>query len=197
MRMRRTIGLSLALLVVSVTAMAKQAHSGHDQAVPSSKSKPAKAETIAGKLHGKQHRTPGKLAARSEPRHAASAHQQFGRLPPPDRYVGPLQVIGQREVGSAAWYGGHHIGRRTASGDRLDAVHLTAAHRSLPLRSLVRVTNLSNGRSVICRINDRGPVSPSLLIDVSPSVADELDMKRAGIVRVAVEPVAPAPNPPR
>jgi rare lipoprotein A len=192
--MRRTIGLSLALLVVSATAMAKQAHSGHDQAVPSIKSKPDKAAPIAGKLHGKQQRAHGTVVARSEPRHAG---KYAGRLPPPDQYIGPLQVIGQREIGSAAWYGGHHIGRRTASGDRLDAVHATAAHRSLPLRSLVRVTNLSNGRSVVARINDRGPVSRSLLIDVSPSVADELDMKRAGIVRVAVEPVAPAPNPPR
>jgi len=197
MMMRRTIGLSLALLVVSATAMAKQAHSGHDEAMPSSKSKLAKADTIAGKLHTKQQRAHGKVAARSEPRHAGQARQQAARLPPPDQYVGPLQVTGQREIGAAAWYGGHHIGRRTASGDRLDAVHLTAAHRSLPLRSLVRVTNLSNGRSVVCRITDRGPVSQRLLIDVSPSVADELDMKRAGIAKVAVEPVAPAPGAPR
>jgi rare lipoprotein A len=194
MRMRRTIGLSLALLVVSATAMAKQAQSGHDHAVPSTKSKPDKATTAAGKLHGKKQRTRGKVVARSEP---LDAGKHADRLPPPDEYIGPLQVIGQQEIGSAAWYGGHHIGRRTASGDRLDAIHLTAAHRSLPLRTLVRVTNLSNGRSVVARINDRGPVSRSLLIDVSPGVADKLDMKRAGIVRVSVEPVAPAPNPPR
>jgi rare lipoprotein A len=191
MRLRRTIGLSLALLVVSAAAMAKQAHSGDDQAAPSSKSKPAKADTNVGKLHDTQQRARGKVVARSEPRHAG---EHAARLPPPDQYIGPLQVIGQREIGSAAWYGGHHIGRRTASGDRLDAVHATAAHRSLPLRSLVRVTNLSNGRSVIARITDRGPVSRSLLIDVSPSVADVLDMKRAGIVKVAIDPVAPAPN---
>ena len=196
MRMRRTIGLSLALLVVTATAMAKQAHSGHDQAVPSSKSKPVKSQAAAGKLHAKQHRAHGNAIARSDPRHAPPAPRHAGRLPPPDEYIGPLQVIGQREVGAAAWYGGRHIGRRTASGDRLDGVHLTAAHRSLPLRSLVRVTNLTNGRSVIARITDRGPVSRALLIDVSPSVADELDMKRAGIVKVAVEPVAPAPRQP-
>jgi len=195
--MRRTIGLSLALLVVSVAAMAKQTHSGQDQAVPSSKSKPAKADASAGKLHGKQPRAHGKAAARSEPQHAGQAREQAAHLPPPDQYIGPLQVIGQREVGAAAWYGGHHIGRRAASGDRLDAIHATAAHRSLPLRSLVRVTNLSNGRSVIAQITDRGPVSHSLLIDVSPSVADGLDMKRAGIAKVAVEPVAPAPTAPR
>ncbi len=197
MRMRRTIGLSLALLVVSAAAMAKQTHSGHDEPAPSSKAKPAKADTNAGKPHGKQQRTHGKVAARSEPRHAEQAREQAARLPPPDRYIGPVQVIGQREVGAAAWYGAHHIGRRTASGDRLDAIHATAAHRSLPLRSLVRVTNLSNGRSVIAQITDRGPVSHSLLIDVSPSVADGLDMKRAGIAKVAVEPVAPAPTAPR
>jgi rare lipoprotein A len=71
-------------------------------------------------------------------------------------------------------------------------VHPTAAHRSLPLNSLVRVTNLSNGRSIIATINDRGPVSRSLLIDVSPCVADELEMRGAGIATVAVEPVARA-----
>jgi rare lipoprotein A (peptidoglycan hydrolase) len=197
MRMRRTIGLSLALLAVSATAIARQAQTGHDHSVPSSEAKPAKVDAIAANHQIKQRRAHGRLAARSEPRQASHARRHAARLPPPDRYIGPLQVIGQREIGSAAWYGGHHIGRRTASGDRLDAVHLTAAHRSLPLHSLVRVTNLSNGRSVVARITDRGPVSQSLLIDVSPSVADELDMKRAGIVKVTVEPVAPASNPPR
>jgi len=196
MRMRRTIGLSLALLVASTAAMAKQVHSGRDDAVPTTKSKTAKADTAAVKTAGKQHPAHGKLAARSRPRHAGQARQHAARLPPPDQYIGPLQAIGQREIGAAAWYGGRHIGRRTASGERLDAVHLTAAHRSLPLYSLVRVTNLANGRSVVARINDRGPVSHSLLIDVSPGVADELDMRRAGIVKVAVEPVAPAPSPP-
>lgn len=197
MRMRQTIGLSLALLVVSATAMAKQAHSGHDQAVPSPKSKPAKADTIAGERHGNRHLTHGRAIARSLPRHAGHARQQTARLPPPDQYIGPLQVIGRPEIGSAAWYGGRHLGRRTASGEPLDAVHATAAHRSLPLHSLVRVTNLSNGRSVVARITDRGPVSQSLLIDVSPSVAAGLDMTHAGIVTVEVAPVAPAPGTPR
>jgi rare lipoprotein A (peptidoglycan hydrolase) len=195
MRMRQTIGLSLALLVVSATAMAKQAHSGHDQTVPSLKSKPAKGDTFAGKPHGNRHQTRGKVA-RSLPRHAAHASPDTARLPPPDRYIGPLQVIGRPEIGAAAWYGGRHLGRRTASGERLDAVHATAAHRSLPLHSLVRVTNLSNGRSVVARITDRGPVSRSLLIDVSPSVAAGLDMKHSGIVTVEVAPVAPAPGTP-
>jgi rare lipoprotein A len=186
MRMRQTIGLSLALLVVSATAMAKQPDAGQGQPVPGVKSKPAKAHTAAGKPSGTRHQVRGgNEVARS------AAQRRASQLPPPDQYIGPLRVIGHPEVGAAAWYGGRHLGRRTASGERLDAVHATAAHRSLPLHSLVRVTNLSNGRSVVARITDRGPVSRSLLIDVSPKVAETLDMKRAGIVTVAVEPVAP------
>ncbi|HEV2334713.1 MAG TPA: septal ring lytic transglycosylase RlpA family protein [Stellaceae bacterium] len=187
--------------------MAKQVHAGRDHAVPSTKSKTAKADTSAtktvskttgkttAKTTAKRHHAHSKLARRLQ--HAGDADQHAARLPPPDQYLGPMKVVGQREIGAAAWYGGRHIGRRTASGERLDAVELTAAHRSLPLYSLVRVTNLTNGRSCVARINDRGPVSHSLLIDVSPGVADKLDMKRAGIVKVAVEPVAPAPSSPR
>jgi rare lipoprotein A len=198
MRMRRTIGLSLALLVVSAAAMAKEAQPGHHHQVPSIKSKPAKTAPAAGKTSGKRHRAGGKAAMRPKIRHGAQARQNAAQLPPPDQYIGPLRVIGQREIGSAAWYGDHHLGRRTASGERLDAIHATAAHRSLPLHSLVRVTNLSNGRSVIATINDRGPVSHSLLIDVSPRSAEELDMVHAGIAKVAIEPVAPASRqPPR
>jgi rare lipoprotein A len=100
-----------------------------------------------------------------------------------------VKAIGPCLVGKAAWYGGRYIGRRTSSGIPLDQIHATAAHRTLPLNSLVRVTNLSNGRSVIVRINDRGPVSDQLLIDMSPKAADELAMKTAGIVPVSIEQV--------
>jgi rare lipoprotein A len=202
MRMRQTIGLSLALLFVSASAIAKEADARRDHPAPNVKSKSVKANTAAGKHAGRQHQVDGTVVSRSLPRHAIAARRQAARLPPPDEYIGPLQVIGRRETGAAAWYGGRHLGRRTADGERLDAVHATAAHRSLPLHSLVRVTNLNNGHSVVARITDRGPVSHSLLIDVSPRVAEALDMKRAGIVTVAVEPVAvepvaPSPNPPR
>ena len=194
MRMQRAIGLSLALLVISPAAMAKQVQQGHPQPVPSIRSKPAKVEPTAGMPSAKRHRSRGKTVVHAEPRPRTEARRQAGQLPPPDQYIGPVKVVGAREVGAAAWYGGYHLGRRTASGDRLDAVHATAAHRSLPLHSLVRVTNLSNGRSIIAKITDRGPVSRSLLIDLSPSCADQLDMKRTGIATVAIEPVAPAPS---
>jgi len=189
MKMRQTIGLSLALLVVSTTAIAKEAQPGQHQPVSSIKSKPAKGVAAAGKP-GTQRRAHDKVIAQARQRRALEAKHHAAKLPPPDEYIGPLQVIGRSEIGSAAWYGGRHLGQRTASGDRLDVVHATAAHRSLPLHSLVRVTNLSNGRSCVARITDRGPVSHSLLIDLSPKVAERLDMMRDGIVKVSVEPVA-------
>jgi len=100
-----------------------------------------------------------------------------------------VKAIGPCQIGRAAWYGGRYIGRRTSSGEPLDQIHATAAHRTLPLNSLVRVTNLNNGRSVIVRITDRGPVSTHLLIDMSPKAADELAMKTAGVVPVSIEQV--------
>jgi rare lipoprotein A len=191
--MRTALGFSCALLLVSTTAMAAESRPGHHHATPSAKAKSGNnTKTAAHSTSRRQSRQPTRLASRT-PRRAAARDEEA--LPPPDEYVGPMQVVGPREVGSAAWYGGYHLGRRTASGERLDGVHATAAHRSLPLDSLVRVTNLRNGRSIICRITDRGPVSRSLLIDVSPRVARQLDMVRSGIATVAVEPVAPAARP--
>ena len=108
---------------------------------------------------------------------------------------GPTLVlaVGRGQTGTAAWYGGSYIGRRTSSGERLDTIHATAAHRSLPLNSLARVTNLRNGRSVVVRVTDRGPLDRSLLIDMSPRAADELRMKEAGLVPVKVEQVVEVP----
>lgn len=203
MRMRTTIGLSLALLIVSAAAWAKQVHVAHHHPADGIKSKHGKAEAVASRSRAKhpqlasahvmRHR-PTRVAnskvARFVARHHAPHHT--AGLPPPDRYIGPLRVVGPIEIGKAAWYGGRHLGERTASGERLDSIHPTAAHRSLPLHSLVKITNLRNGRSVIATINDRGPVSHSLLIDLSPRVAEELDMMRAGIARVTVLPVAAA-----
>jgi rare lipoprotein A len=87
--------------------------------------------------------------------------------------------------GKAAWY--NLVGRQTASGEILDTA--TAAHRSLPLASYAKVTNLDNGRSVVVKINDRGPYTRGRILDLSPHAADALDMKRAGVAAVAVEPL--------
>ncbi len=86
-------------------------------------------------------------------------------------------VIGQ---GSASYYAARFNGRRTASGERFDNGAMTAAHRTLPFGSLVRVTNTANGKSVIVRINDRGPFSAGRMIDVSRAAADELGLVARG-----------------
>jgi rare lipoprotein A len=91
----------------------------------------------------------------------------------------PLTILGK-----ASWYGAFHHGRRTASGEVFDMRALTAAHRTLPLGTRVRVTNLSNGRSVDIRVNDRGPAIRSRIIDVSHGVAVKLDAVAAGVFPV-------------
>lgn len=86
--------------------------------------------------------------------------------------------------GVASYYGNELAGNRTASGERFDPGQLTAAHRSLPFGSMVRVTNTSNGDSVVVRINDRGPFSRGRVIDVSHAAAREIGMHRSGTARV-------------
>ncbi|XQE66480.1 septal ring lytic transglycosylase RlpA family protein [Pseudomonas sp. P3C3] len=89
--------------------------------------------------------------------------------------------------GKASYYASRHHGRRTASGERLNNNALTAAHRELPFGTQVRVTNLSNERSVVVRITDRGPHGRGRLIDLSQAAARQLDMLRAGVATVRVE----------
>jgi rare lipoprotein A len=97
------------------------------------------------------------------------------------------QVTGVRQFGKAAWY--DLVGKKTASGEILDTVTATAAHRALPLASYAIVTNLDNGCSVIVKINDRGPRTRGRIIDLSPRAAEALNMKRAGVADVVIEPV--------
>ena len=86
--------------------------------------------------------------------------------------------------GVASYYGNELAGNRTANGERFDPGQLTAAHRTLPFGSMVRVTNMSNGDSVVVRINDRGPFSRGRVIDVSHAAAREIGMQRSGTARV-------------
>lgn len=88
--------------------------------------------------------------------------------------------------GVASWYGRQFHGRKTASGETYNMHSLTAAHRTLPLGSIVRVTNKSNGKSVIVKINDRGPFHGNRVIDVSKAAATQLGMVSNGIAKVEV-----------
>lgn len=91
------------------------------------------------------------------------------------------------DTGLASWYGAKHHGRRTASGEIFNQTSFTAAHQRLPLGSIVKVTNLENGKSVDLRINDRGPYQKGRIIDVSRAAATVLGMTRSGLARVRVE----------
>ncbi|HKW16813.1 MAG TPA: septal ring lytic transglycosylase RlpA family protein [Terriglobales bacterium] len=94
---------------------------------------------------------------------------------------------GPYQVGTASWYGEYFEGKPTASGEPYNMYDLTAAHMTLPLGTLVRVTNLRNRRSVIVRINDRGPVVPGRIIDLSYNAACVLKFDRKGIQRVRLD----------
>ena len=89
--------------------------------------------------------------------------------------------------GVASYYGREHHGKKTANGEIFDMTKLTAAHRSLPFGTHVKVTNLSNQRSAIVRINDRGPYYQGRIIDLSQAAAERLEMIKSGITNVKLE----------
>lgn len=179
----RTIGLSLASLMISVGAVAKSP------------------ETSSWYNSGNTWTTSCTLSHHHwHVHHARRARHWYAGVPsadaggdPADAYLGPVRPIGQMEIGTAAWY--NMVGARTASGEILDSVTATAAHRTLPLASYARVTNLDTGRSVIVKINDRGPWGRQFIIDLSPHAAAALDVIRPGVAAVIIEPVAVGPAP--
>jgi rare lipoprotein A len=98
------------------------------------------------------------------------------------------------QTGHASWYGGKFQGRLTANGERFDTNKHTAAHRTLPFGTRVRVTNLDNGKSTVVRINDRGPFIQGRIIDLSRAAAEELDMIETGTAPVRIEIVHGEPS---
>src|SRR5579864_3996107 len=105
----------------------------------------------------------------------------------------PEEDANYREEGLASWYGDDFHGRLTANGEVFDMGALTAAHPTLPMPCYARVTNLSNGKSLIVRVNDRGPYHGNRLIDVSNKAAELLEFKGIGVAKVRVEYVGRAP----
>jgi rare lipoprotein A len=99
------------------------------------------------------------------------------------------------ENGLASWYGAAHQGRRTASGERFDHRQFTAAHPFLPFATMLRVTVLGSGRSVLVRVNDRGPNHPGRLVDLSEAAARAIGMDRTGAARVAISVLSPDGTP--
>jgi len=95
------------------------------------------------------------------------------------------------QIGTASWYGESFDGKPTASGEPYDMYDMTAAHLTLPLGSYVRVTNLRNGRAVVVRVNDRGPIVPGRIIDLSYGAANALGYDKRGVQRVRLDIVKP------
>src|SRR5476651_2168710 len=151
-----------------------------------------------------------KFASRIDPKYGVSSSPRvvaFGEPVPKGggtyRVGKPYTVAGRvyvpeedtsyREEGMASWYGDDFHGRLTANGEVFDMASLTAAHPTLPMPCYARVTNLSNGKSLIVRVNDRGPYHGNRVMDVSSRAADLLEFKGNGIARVRVEYVGRAP----
>ncbi|BBM02148.1 septal ring lytic transglycosylase RlpA family protein [Microbulbifer sp. GL-2] len=105
-------------------------------------------------------------------------------------------VKGYKERGQASWYGTKFHGRRTANGEIYNMYAMSAAHKTLPLPSYAKVTNLDNGRSIIVRVNDRGPFVHGRIIDLSYTAAQKLGYVDKGVARVEVEALDPASLPP-
>lgn len=114
----------------------------------------------------------------------SAAAQEVEAIDQVDQSVADIDEETEIGGGMASYYGNELAGNRTASGERFDPAQLTAAHRTLPFGSMVRVTNTSNGDSVVVRINDRGPFSRGRIIDVSQAAAREIGMHRSGTARV-------------
>lgn len=106
--------------------------------------------------------------------------------PEPDKKSAPVEAK-LPQTGEASWYGAKHQGKQTASGTTFDQARLTAAHPSLPFGSRIKVTNLSNGKSVEVEINDRGPFAENRIIDLSQAAAKALGMMESGTTTVRLE----------
>src|SRR5580693_9758608 len=152
----------------------------------------------------------GKFASRVDPKYGVSSSPRvvaFGepvpkgggtyRVGKPYTVAGrvyvPEEDVNYREEGLASWYGDDFHGRLTANGEVFDMASLSAAHPTLPMPCYARVTNLANGKSLIVRVNDRGPYHGNRLIDVSSRAAELLEFKGNGVARVRVEYVGRAP----
>lgn len=123
---------------------------------------------------------------------AATPDNRIVLIPPPPPAPDPLppepaDTVAATYTGLASWYGRRFHGRRTASGEHYDMAAMTAAHKTLPFGSRVRVTNLDNGRSVVVVINDRGPFVKRRVIDVSRAAAKELGFLQDGVTRVRID----------
>ena len=190
MPMRRTMGISLACLMTSACAIAETPEESTTQSIDVTPENPETPTDRSRSFACAAAQDHGSAAYGSE--WAAQRSASFEPVTDacssvPDLCCGQVRMAESSQFGKASWY--DQVGSQTASGEILDTVTATAAHRSLPLASYAKVTNLDNRRSVIVKINDRGPYIRGRIIDLSPRAADVLEMKYAGVAAVVVEPL--------
>ncbi|TCG06442.1 hypothetical protein BZM27_26245 [Paraburkholderia steynii] len=169
----RRLGASVSFLLLAsaLPASASAAAGKHKPVDPKSR---AKAKNAQHGAHVDPKNRANRAAHAVHLAHAASAKGHTSRF---------------RQLGLASWYGRGFHGHRTANGEHFDMYAMTAAHRTLPLGSYVRVTSLASSKSVVVRINDRGPYARGRVIDLSYLAASALGMHRAGVAKVSIERV--------
>ncbi len=183
-RYRASTVVALAVTAVSLAACASQP------------------KGMVNRKHSKEYFSEAAYGVKASPR-VTNKRSRLPRGGGRDQLGGPYKVAGKwyypkedknyRKVGAASWYGDAFHGRLTANGEIYDMTHLTAAHPTMPLPSYARVTNTSNGSSVIVRVNDRGPYASGRIIDLSRRAAEMLDYMHSGTAKVRVEYVGRAP----
>ena len=122
--------------------------------------------------------------------------QHLDRLPPVAPHgKAPIDHSGRKQKGRASYYAGKFVHKKMADGKHMNPQDNVAASKTLPLGTTAKVTNLENGKSATVKVEDRGPYVDGRVVDVTPKVAQELDMKKKGVVPVEVKPIAvPQPN---
>lgn len=177
--MRRLLCLALALAVAACTTAPPRAPAPGQppRDLPAPAPRPGDLDSIPDAVPRHEPRS-----ARGNP----ASYEVFG-----NRYHLLPTAEGYKERGVASWYGPDFHAKSTSSGEPYDMYAMTAAHKTLPIPAYARVTNLANGRSVVVRINDRGPFVKNRIIDLSYTAAHKLDMTRAGTAFVEVEVLTP------
>jgi rare lipoprotein A len=132
------------------------------------------------------------LAAPPPTSEQPAARQEAEKLAqlPPVAPRGGIDHSGRKQKGRASYYAHHFTNRKMADGNRFDPNSNVAASKSLPLGTTAKVTNLKNGKSALVKVQDRGPFIDGRVVDLTPKVADQLDMKKAGVTPVVVAPIA-------
>jgi len=193
--MKQAVALAIVALLVGCASAPDQAP------IPSPEDKSAPETSPQAPGRGGYYKDDG--PGEKPPPNLAEIPDAVPRIEPPHRYANrPYQVFGKdytpiaaqqpyRERGTASWYGKKFHGQKTSSGEVYDMYAMSAAHRTLPIPSYARVTNVANGKSVVVRINDRGPFHSSRIIDLSYAAAYKLGYIQAGSATVEVESIHP------